>query len=77
MNFIDEHRLPCWVYLLKDKSKVKEIFKVSYTMLETQFQETIKVFGSDDGREYLNEVLELFFKKRNNTSSPIQIHYNK
>ena len=37
VSFIDDHARLSWVYLLKDKSEVKEIFKVFYTMVETQF----------------------------------------
>lgn len=46
---------------MKDKSEVKKIFRMFYTMIETQFQVKIQIFRSDNGREYLNEALGDFF----------------
>lgn len=64
VTFIDDHTRLSWVYLLKDKSEVIQIFKIYYNMVETQFQEKIKMFRSDNGREYFNKILGEFLLEK-------------
>ena len=56
-TFIDDHTRLSWVYLLKEKSEVEEIFKIF-------FQGTIKVFRSDNGQEYFNKILGHLFSEK-------------
>ena len=49
------------VYLMKEKSEVETIFKNFYTMVQTQFHEKNHIFRSDNGKEYFNKILEIFF----------------
>ena len=58
---IDNYTRVCWVYLLKEKSDVEQIFKQFYTMVETQFQEKIQAFRSGNGKEYFNKILGTYF----------------
>ena len=55
--FIDDHAQICWVYLLKEKSKAKEIFKNFNAMINTQFQTKIQIFCTNNGTEYFNSIL--------------------
>ncbi|KAL3520400.1 hypothetical protein ACH5RR_018549 [Cinchona calisaya] len=64
VSFIDDHTRLSWVYLLRDKFEVKDIFRSFYTMVEIQFQEKIRIFRSDNGREYFNEILGDFFLEK-------------
>ena len=41
LSFIDDHSRVCWVYLLRDKSEVENIFVQFYSMIETQCQPKI------------------------------------
>lgn len=54
----------CWVYLLKEKSDVENVFKTFYNMVATQFNTKIQVLRSDDGREYIAQTIGSFFKKK-------------
>ena len=64
VSFIDDHTRVSWVYLLKEKSDIEEIFKIIYAMVETQFQEQIKKFRSNNGKEYFNKILDNFFLEK-------------
>ena len=46
---------------MKPKFEVESIFKTFFQMIQTQFQVKIKVFRSDNGREYFNKHLSKFF----------------
>ena len=61
MTFIVDHTRLSWVYLMKEKFDVKTIFKIFYTMVQTQFQKNIQILRSDNGREYLKNALGHFF----------------
>lgn len=61
INFIDDDTRLTWVYLMKTKFEVENIFKNYFQMIQTQFQEKIVFFQSDNGTEYFNEHLKQFF----------------
>ena len=52
--FVDDFSRMTWLYLLKTKEEVKEVFKIFITMVKTQFERNIKVIRSDNGTEYVN-----------------------
>lgn len=52
------------MFLLKDKSDIGNVFKIFYNMVETQFQSQIKIFQSDNGTEFFNNVLGKFFHEK-------------
>ena len=64
ITFIDDHTRTCWVYLLKDKSEVKVIFKNFLNMVENQFHTRIQILRSDNGREYFTHVLGTYFSEK-------------
>ena len=64
ITFIDDHTRVCWVYLLKEKSDVKEAFKEFYSMIETQFHTQIQVIRTENGKEYFNSILDRTFKEK-------------
>jgi len=51
------------VYLLKEKSKVESMFKTSFEMAETQFQQTMQTFKSDK----VERILQRTSLKEKNT----------
>ena len=50
--------------MLKDKSDAESVFKNFYTLVQTQFQTQIKIFRSDNGKDFLNHVLGNFFDEK-------------
>ena len=59
--FIDDCTRVSWMYLLKQKSEVTQIFKLFFQMIKTQFETTIKRFRSDNAKDYFNQTLSSFF----------------
>jgi hypothetical protein len=64
ISFIDDHTRTCWVYLLKDKMEVREVFIQFYSMVNTQFSAKIQVLRTDNGTEYFNTMLSDFFSDK-------------
>lgn len=64
ITFIDDHTRVTWVFLLKEKSEAEMVFKNFYNMIQTQFQTKIKIFRSDNGKEFFNQVLGSFFGEK-------------
>ena len=60
VTFIDDHTRVCWVYLLKEKSEVPQIFEKFHSMIKTQYNAPIKIIRTDNGTEYFNSVLNQF-----------------
>jgi transposase InsO family protein len=59
--FIDDCTRMTWVYLLKGKNEVSEVFKSFYYMIQNQFGKGIKFVRSDNGGEFVNIRLKDFF----------------
>ena len=76
VTFIDDHTRLTWVYLMKEKSKVETIFKLFYTMVQTQFHKKIQIFRSDNGKEYFNKILGSFFLENKYCSSKLLQWYS-
>ena len=57
ITFIDDHTRVCWIYLMKKKSEAFNIFQTFHTMIKTQFQTTIRILRTDNGREYFSQIL--------------------
>ena len=62
-TFIDYFSRFCWVYYLKLKSNVFETLKVWKALVENQSGKKIKVFRTDNGKEYLNKNLHKLFEE--------------
>ena len=60
VSFIDDCTRVSWVYLMKSKSDVLHIIPQFYNMILTQFNTKVKVFHSDNGREFVNQSLAVF-----------------
>ena len=62
VTFIDDCTRMTWVSLLKNKSDVCSMFKEFHKMVSTQYQQTIQVFQSDNGGEYVNGPMQEFMQ---------------
>lgn len=49
---------------MKDKYETTQNFKNFYSMIQTQFDTKIKIFRTDNGREYFNHVLGSFLAEK-------------
>ena len=52
MTFIDDHSRKIWVYILKTKDQVLEVFKQFHALVERQSGEKLKCIQTDNGGEY-------------------------
>ncbi|KAJ9675808.1 hypothetical protein PVL29_024651 [Vitis rotundifolia] len=63
LTFIDDYTRLCWVYLLTDKTEVRSVFRNFHSMIQTQFQTKIKILRTDNGTEYFNHSLSIYFQE--------------
>ncbi|CAL2257035.1 unnamed protein product [Prunus armeniaca] len=59
--FVDDCTRMMWLYGMKNKSDVVEIFQRFNHIIQTQFMLPIKIFQSDNGGEFVNSALSHFF----------------
>jgi transposase InsO family protein len=50
--FVDDFSRYTWIYLMKNRSEVLTIYRDFAKMVQTQYSKAIKVFRSDNAREY-------------------------
>ena len=62
--FIDDCTRMSWIYFLKHKSEVFEVFVNFYHMICTQFQTQLRILRIDNGREYVNTEIHKFFASK-------------
>jgi hypothetical protein len=55
---VDDYSQHTWVFFMKDKSKVHEIFKKFATRAQNEFDVKIKRVRSDNGTEFKNTNIE-------------------
>lgn len=58
VTFIDDFSRRVWLYAMKTKDEVVEIFKIWKTMIETQTVKKVKRLRSDNGVECKNDPLK-------------------
>lgn len=61
VTFVDDCTRMTWLYTMRHKSEVCEIFPIFWHMVSTQFSLPVKTIRSDNGGEYLNSELLRFF----------------
>ena len=58
LTFIDDFSRNCWVFFLKPKSEVYEIFKAFKVFVENFSRNKVKILSIDKGKEYVNNMLQ-------------------
>jgi len=61
--FIDDCTRLSWLYLMKHKSEVFDVFIKFYNMVLTQFNTKIQILRSDNGGEYLSKKIGSFISQ--------------
>ena len=64
VSFIDDFSRTTWIYLMKSRDEVPRIIKQFHNMIATQFGVQIKVFRSDNAKEYMHRELHEFYANR-------------
>ena len=64
VTFIDDHTRTTWVYLMKEKSEVNQIFQSFYSYVKNQFHTSIQILRSDNAKEYLSSSMKEFLTKQ-------------
>jgi len=62
VSFIDDCTWVTWIFLMKDKYEVFQMFVNFYRIIQTQFGSPIKRLHYDNGRVYVNQNLSNFLK---------------
>ena len=76
--FIDDCTRLTWATLLKTNDEVFPAFQAFHTLIQTQYNSTIKVLRSDNGGEYVNHAFQEFFKIMALSTKPrVHKHQNK
>ena len=70
LTFINDFYRFAWVYFLKKKSRVFEIFKEFKALVENQCGRPIKFLRSDNGGEYVGQPFEEYILVEICTSHP-------
>src|SRR5438270_6556877 len=60
--FIDDFSRYTWVYLMRHRSEVLQIYTDFTNMIFTQFQRRIKIFRSDGAKEFLSSSMQNLLK---------------
>ncbi|CAM8888862.1 unnamed protein product [Rhodiola kirilowii] len=60
LTIVDDFSRNTWTFLMKQKSEVSSLVIQFFQMVNTQFNKKIKVFRSDNGSEFFNEILRKF-----------------
>ena len=63
VSFIDDFSRKTWIYFLRKKSKVFDVFKDFKALLDNQIEKMIKVSRTDNGGELCMKEFEEFCKK--------------
>ncbi|CAM8984340.1 unnamed protein product [Rhodiola kirilowii] len=64
LTIVDDFSRTTWTFLMKKKSEVSALVIKFFKLIETQYNDKIKTFRSDNGTEFFNDTLAQFFSDR-------------
>ena len=62
--FVDDYNQFTWLYLSKSKVVIPALIIQFYKTIKTQFDLNIKSFRIDNMREYMNSIIDTYFKAK-------------
>ena len=62
--FVDDYNQFTWLYLSKSKVDIPALIIQFYKTIKTQFDLNIKSFRIDNVREYMNSIIDTYFKAK-------------
>ncbi|XP_050915029.1 uncharacterized protein LOC127129981 [Lathyrus oleraceus] len=63
ISFIDEYSRKLWIYVIKKKDEVFEIFNIFNKLVENQSEKKTKLLRIDGGGEYTSKTFEEFYEE--------------
>ena len=63
LTFINDYSRMCWVYLLKEKSQVSDVFKKFHLLIKNEAQVNIGTIRTDNRGEYTSHVFEKYLEE--------------
>ena len=63
VTFVNDCTKMTWLYLLKCKDEVFDVFCIFHAMVHNQFSAKIWILRSDNGGEYVNNTFSAFFHR--------------
>jgi hypothetical protein len=60
VSFVDDHTRLTWLFIMKEKSEVGQIFQNFHSMIQTQFHTKIQILKTDNAKEYFNSELNTY-----------------
>ena len=79
LTFIDDYSRMWWVYLLKEKSQVFDVFKKFHLLITNEAQLTIATIRTDNGGEYTSHSFETYLQEngiKHQTTVPYNLQQN-
>ena len=64
VTFIDDHIRVTWVFLMKEKYEVGQIFQTFHKMIQNQFQTKIQFLKTDNGKEFFHSNLGSYLQNQ-------------
>ena len=58
--FVDDFSRVTWLYLLKSKNEVMEVFKDFHNLVKNHFSSKIQTLRSDNGTEYMSHIMKQY-----------------
>jgi len=58
VSIVDEHSRKLWVYLIKHKDEVFDVFRKFKTLVENQSEKKINILRTDGGGQYTSRMFE-------------------
>ena len=71
VTFVDDHSRKLWIYALKSKDQLLDVFKEFHVSIKRQIGKKLKCIRTDNGGKYLGP----FDKYCNNMISDIRRHF--
>lgn len=63
VTLVDDFSRATWLFLMRSKTKVRELIEHFCALIKTQFKSSMKVFRSDNGTEFINSSVNNLFRK--------------
>ncbi|KAH0674692.1 hypothetical protein KY284_014877 [Solanum tuberosum] len=64
ITMVDDYSRSTWTHLLSCKSNALQVIKAFISMVETQFDTSLKTIRSDNGLEFINNEATLYFQSK-------------
>lgn len=62
VTLADDHRRYTWIFLIQSKTEVFHVLQTFLSLIKNQFGVSVKLFRSDNGREFVNSQCDILFK---------------